>query len=157
MLTRYLHSRHKETGKIVALKVVDVDSTDYKANAREKDENIKDFIHEIKVLKQLKESKAKNVNCIYDAFSIHSQLWIVSEYCPGGSVHTLVSKTGFQGVFSVSEAILVCFKAFPYFQLCLFFPQVLSSLYLQVARPLPCSLSCIPCNRCPSTSLSRCT
>lgn len=76
----------------MALKVVDVDSTDYRVNAREKDENLKDFIHEIKVLQQLKESRAKNVNVIYDAFSIHSQLWIVSEYCPGGSVRTLVSR-----------------------------------------------------------------
>ncbi|KAI9879962.1 MAG: hypothetical protein M1830_006270 [Pleopsidium flavum] len=91
---RVFKSRNTETSKIVALKVVDVDSTDYKANAREKDENIKDFIHEIKVLKQLKESNAKNVNIIYDAFSIHSQLWIVSEYCPGGSVHTLMRATG---------------------------------------------------------------
>lgn len=42
-------------------------------------------------MKQLKDSKAKNVNMIYDAFAIHSQLWIVSEYVAGGSVRTLVS------------------------------------------------------------------
>ncbi len=47
-------------------------------------------MHEIKVLKQLKDSKTKNVNIILDAFQIHSQLWIVNEYCPGGSVRTLV-------------------------------------------------------------------
>lgn len=54
-------------------------------------------MHEIKVLKQLKDAKTKNVNVIFDAFQIHSQLWIVNEYCPGGSVRTLVS------------LVLVCF------------------------------------------------
>lgn len=48
-------------------------------------------MHEIKVLKQLKDANTKNVNMIFDAFQIHSQLWIVNEYCPGGSVRTLVS------------------------------------------------------------------
>ena len=47
-------------------------------------------MHEIKVLKQLKDSNTRNVNIIFDAFQIHSQLWIVNEYCPGGSVRTLV-------------------------------------------------------------------
>lgn len=49
-------------------------------------------MHEIKVLKQLKDANAKNVNIIFDAFQIHSQLWIVNEYCPGGSLRTLVSQ-----------------------------------------------------------------
>ena len=79
--------------RVVALKVIDVDSTDYKSNARAKDDTIEVTIHEIKVLKQLKDSKAKNVNMFFDAFQIHSQLWIVNDYCPGGSVHTLVSDT----------------------------------------------------------------
>lgn len=75
----------------MALKVIDVDAHDYKVNAREKDDSIEVTLHEIKVLKQLKDAKTKNVNIIFDAFQIHSQLWIVNEYCPGGSVRTLVS------------------------------------------------------------------
>lgn len=87
-------SHDEDNNRIVALKVIDVDSTDYKSNARAKDDTIEVTIHEIKVLKQLKDSKAKNVNIFYDAFQIHSQLWIVNDYCPGGSVHTLVSRAG---------------------------------------------------------------
>ena len=87
-------SHDENNNRIVALKVIDVDSTDYKSNARAKDDTIEVTIHEIKVLKQLKDSKAKNVNLFYDAFQIHSQLWIVNDYCPGGSVHTLVIRTG---------------------------------------------------------------
>ena len=91
LLTNVCLSYDVENNRIVALKVIDVDSTDYKSNARAKDDTIEVTIHEIKVLKQLKDSKAKNVNIFYDAFQIHSQLWIVNDYCPGGSVHTLVS------------------------------------------------------------------
>lgn len=75
----------------MALKVIDVDSHDYKVNTLEKDDSIEVTMHEIKVLKQLKDSNTRNVNIIFDAFQIHSQLWIVNEYCPGGSVRTLVS------------------------------------------------------------------
>ncbi|KAA6415343.1 MAG: STE STE20 YSK kinase [Lasallia pustulata] len=84
----------QEHNRVVALKVIDVDTTDYKVNARAKDDTIQDTVHEIKVLSQLKDSKAKNVNVMFDAFQVHSQLWIVNDYCPGGSVHTLMRATG---------------------------------------------------------------
>ena len=77
--------------KVVAIKVMDIDSLDYKSVRDFRDESIKDFIHETKVMKQVKDSGAKNINEIIEAISIHSQLWLVCEYCPGGSVRTLVS------------------------------------------------------------------
>lgn len=76
--------------KIVAIKVMDIDSLDYKSVRDMKDESIKDFIHETKVMKQVKDAGAKNINELIEAISIHSQLWLVCEYCPGGSVRTLV-------------------------------------------------------------------
>ncbi|KAL8670770.1 MAG: hypothetical protein Q9168_004712 [Polycauliona sp. 1 TL-2023] len=80
--------------KVVALKVVDVDPHDFKAPTIEKDESIQTVLHEIKILTQLRDSKAKNINLIIDAFPIHSQLWIVTDYCPGGSLHTLMQGVG---------------------------------------------------------------
>ncbi|KAF9882762.1 hypothetical protein FE257_005310 [Aspergillus nanangensis] len=80
--------------KVVAIKVMDIDSLDYKSLRDFKDESIKDFIHETKVMKQVKDSGAKNINEIIEAVSIHSQLWLVCEYCPGGSVRTLMRATG---------------------------------------------------------------
>lgn len=77
--------------KVVAVKVLDIDSLDYKTPRDFKDESIKDFIHETRVMKQVKDSGAKNINELIEAISIHSQLWLVCEYCPGGSVRTLVS------------------------------------------------------------------
>ena len=84
-------SRTVPKGHLVAIKVLDIDNADYKTVRDLKDESIKDFIHETKVMRQVKDSGAKNVNMIIEAISIHSQLWLVCEYCPGGSVKTLVS------------------------------------------------------------------
>lgn len=56
----------------------------------DKDATIKDTMHEIDVLTRLKETGAENINLIKDAFEFHTQFWIVTEYCPGGSVHTLM-------------------------------------------------------------------
>lgn len=72
------------------MKIIDVDGSDYKLSTSEKDQALKDFVTEISILRALKDSKAKNINVIHEAFSFHSQLWIISEYCPGGSVHTLM-------------------------------------------------------------------
>lgn len=89
--------RHKER-TLVAVKIIDVDSSDYKLAPVEKDQAIKDFTTEINILLTLKEAEAKNINTIYEAFSFHSQLWIVSEYCPGGSVHTLMKASAKPGL-----------------------------------------------------------
>jgi serine/threonine protein kinase len=70
-----------------------VDTQDYKAELDAKDDTIKEFIRETTILQSLKDNKAKNVNIIYEAFSVDSQLWIVSEYCPGGSLSTLMKAT----------------------------------------------------------------
>lgn len=55
-----------------------------------REQTMRDFQHEVKVLSALKEYKVPNVNTIYDVFVVHDQLWIVTEFCAGGSVHTLV-------------------------------------------------------------------
>ncbi|KAL8689269.1 MAG: hypothetical protein Q9218_005021 [Villophora microphyllina] len=80
--------------KVVALKVLDVDPQDFKVHYLEKDESIQSVLHEINVLTQLRDSGAKNINAFIEAFPIHSQLWIVTEYCPGGSLHTLMQGVG---------------------------------------------------------------
>ncbi|KAL9062684.1 MAG: hypothetical protein Q9157_008715 [Trypethelium eluteriae] len=91
--------KDRRNQQIVAVKIIDVDSSDYKLDLKNKDEAIKDFVNEITILRQLKDSGAKNINGVLDTFSLHSQLWITAEYCPGGSVHTLMranSKPGLE-------------------------------------------------------------
>jgi serine/threonine protein kinase len=101
---------------MVALKVMDVDEHDFKARLEDKDETIEVTLHEIKVLQQLKDSKARNVNGILDAFQMHSQLWIVSEYCPGGSLRTLVSQA-WSMTLSLSFSVLwsICISLLRFF------------------------------------------
>lgn len=107
------------SSKVVAIKVMDIDSVDYQTVRDFRDESIKDFIHEIRVMKQVKDAGARNINELIEAISIHSQLWLVCEYCPGGSVRTLV------------RAFLLPFSAFvSIFSIC-----VLMSFYCRCERP----------------------
>ncbi|KAF1989707.1 kinase-like protein [Aulographum hederae CBS 113979] len=87
---RVYKSTNTETNKVVAVKIIEVDKPDYQADLEGKDDSIPSFHKETNILRQLRDSKAKNVNQFYDAFEFHSQLWIVTEYCPGGSVKTLM-------------------------------------------------------------------
>jgi serine/threonine protein kinase len=74
----------------VAVKVIDVDDADFRAFGDRKDEQITDFNKEIRILRQAQESGAPNLNRMIEALPVHSQLWLICEYCPGGSVKTLV-------------------------------------------------------------------
>lgn len=76
--------RDKRDGNLVAIKITNVD------NELEFDETIRDFQKEVSTLQQLKSNNTKNVNVIHDAFDLHSQLWIVADYCTGGSIRTLM-------------------------------------------------------------------
>lgn len=90
---RVYKGHETSSGRLVAIKVLDIDSLDYNTLRDHRDESIKDFIHETKVMKQVKDSGARNINELIEAISIHSQLWLVCEYCPGGSVRTLMRAT----------------------------------------------------------------
>lgn len=70
--------------------MLEIDTLDYKTVRDFRDESIKDFIRETNIMKQVKDAGAKNINMLIEAFSIHSQLWLICEHCPGGSVKTLV-------------------------------------------------------------------
>ena len=78
------------TGELVAIKIINTDDVDYGQRAVDKDDTIRDFRKEVTVLQQLKDKNAKNVNLIHEAFDLQDQLWIVSEYCTGGSIRTLM-------------------------------------------------------------------
>ena len=80
------HPSLDKTSTLVAVKIVNIDDMDFTADPRERDETVKDFRKEVGILQQLKDSGARNVNLIHEAFDLHSQLWIISDYCTGGSV-----------------------------------------------------------------------
>jgi serine/threonine protein kinase len=79
-------SKSRKTNQVVAVKILDVDKPDYDG-----DNALDETLKEISVLRQLSDSNAKHyVNIIEEALPVHNELWIVSEYCPGGSVFTLM-------------------------------------------------------------------
>jgi serine/threonine protein kinase len=84
------NSRTLPSQKIVAIKVFEVDKPDFEAERAFQDVSIKEFIRETKVMRRVRDAGAVNINQIIEAVSVHSQLWLICEYCPGGSVKTLV-------------------------------------------------------------------
>lgn len=91
---------------------MDIDSVDYKADHRAKDQSIAEIQHEAKVLGQLKGFRVENVNMIYQTFVVHTQLWIVSELCAGGSVKTLVSLAVFRFPHACPRFMYPCLSCF---------------------------------------------
>lgn len=90
---RVYKGRQKSSGKVVALKVLDIDEADFQALGDMRDEQIRDFNKEIAILRRAQESGAQNLNQMIEAFAVHSQLWLICEHCPGGSVKTLMRAT----------------------------------------------------------------
>ena len=84
-----MRSTRKDTSMTVAVKVLETDRMDFDIKGPNKDIGMQDALKEIDILQRLKQSKAVNVNMFVEAFQVHSQLWIVSEYCSGGSLTTL--------------------------------------------------------------------
>jgi serine/threonine protein kinase len=74
--------------------MLNMDHMDQEYQVGDPTDAIKDLSAEITALKELRESGAKNVNIMLDAFVLDNEMWIVAEFCTGGSVHALVSKSG---------------------------------------------------------------
>ncbi|KAK8203832.1 hypothetical protein IWZ01DRAFT_96596 [Phyllosticta capitalensis] len=91
---RVYKGKHREQNQLVAIKICDIDKVDYgESSHAHRDETIKQLVKETSILRQLKDSAAKNVNRLYESFSFHSQLWLITEYVAGGSVRTLMRAT----------------------------------------------------------------
>ncbi|KAI9770270.1 MAG: hypothetical protein M1840_003428 [Geoglossum simile] len=67
-----------------------MDQMDQEYQVGDPTDAIKDLSAEITALKELRESGAKNVNIMLDAFVLDNEMWIVAEFCTGGSVHALM-------------------------------------------------------------------
>jgi serine/threonine protein kinase len=80
--------KNLSTAKVVAVKILDIDESDT-ANPRTAD-SYSEFLKEVNALKILSENKARNINHVIEALPVDQTMWIVTEYCAGGSVATLV-------------------------------------------------------------------
>ncbi|KAF2739165.1 kinase-like protein [Polyplosphaeria fusca] len=88
---RVFKGLNRETKSLVAIKIIDIDKVDYEEMTTK---NLSETLKEISILQQLRDSRAQPyVNIIEEARNVHNELWIVSEYASGGSVHTLMKPT----------------------------------------------------------------
>ncbi|KAK3323092.1 serine/threonine protein kinase [Cercophora scortea] len=87
-------------GTTVAVKIMSIEEGDSMA-PREND-TFGEILKEVSTVKELKERGAKNINAVIDTLLIGQSMWMVTEYCGGGSVATLMRPTG-----SLSETWIV--------------------------------------------------
>lgn len=79
-----------KTAAIVAVKIIDIDESDT-LNPRQAD-SYSEFLKEVNALRLLSENNAKNINHVLEALPVGKAMWMITEYCGGGSVATLVGK-----------------------------------------------------------------
>ncbi|KAH6606477.1 kinase-like domain [Trichoderma cornu-damae] len=80
-----------KTGQLVAVKIIDIEESDT-INPKLAD-TYSDLLKEINALQLLSDSGAKNINHVIEALPVGQSMWMVTEYCAGGSVATLMRPT----------------------------------------------------------------
>src|SRR5262249_51791045 len=76
---------------LVAVKIIDIEESDT-LNPKLAD-TYREILNEINALKLLSNSGAKNINHVIDALPVGQSMWMITEYCAGGSVSTLMQPT----------------------------------------------------------------
>ncbi|KAI1075728.1 kinase-like protein [Whalleya microplaca] len=80
-----------KTANVVAVKIIDVDESDT-LNPKLAD-TYSEILKEINALHRLSQSGAQNINHVIEALPVGQAMWMVTEYCAGGSVATLMKPT----------------------------------------------------------------
>ncbi|KAM0305762.1 hypothetical protein HYE67_008293 [Fusarium culmorum] len=79
------------SNQLVAVKIIDIEESDT-VNPKLAD-TYSDLLKEINALQLLSDSGAKNINHVIDALPVGQSMWMITEYCAGGSVATLMKPT----------------------------------------------------------------
>lgn len=80
-----------ENSQLVAVKIIDIEESDT-INPKLAD-TYGEFLKEVNALKLLSNSGARNINHVIDALPVGQSMWMITEYCAGGSVATLMKPT----------------------------------------------------------------
>jgi len=78
--------------KTVAIKIMSIEEGDLSAPGSS--DTFCDILREVETLKMLRHAGAQNVNTVLDALLVGQTMWMITEYCAGGSVTTLMKPTG---------------------------------------------------------------
>ncbi|KAM3534086.1 hypothetical protein MY4038_002612 [Beauveria bassiana] len=88
---RVYKAKSLASGRLVAIKIIDIEESDT-VNPKLAD-TYSDLLKEISALQRLSDSGAKNINHVLEALPVGQSMWMVTEYCAGGSVATLMRPT----------------------------------------------------------------
>ncbi|KAH7328867.1 kinase-like domain-containing protein [Stachybotrys elegans] len=88
---RVYKAKSLKTNQLVAVKIIDIEESDT-VDAKHAD-TYSDLLKEINALQLLSNSGAKNVNHVIEALPVGQSMWMITEYCAGGSVATLMRPT----------------------------------------------------------------
>lgn len=88
---RVYKATSQTTGQLVAVKIIDIEESDT-VNPKLAD-TYSDLLKEINALQLLSASGAKNINHVIEALPVGQSMWMITEYCAGGSVATLMRPT----------------------------------------------------------------
>lgn len=89
---RVYKAKASSSGRLVAVKIISIDDGDSLAPGAA--DTFNDILKEVNTLKKLGESGAKNINTVIETLLVGPSMWIVTEYCGGGSVSTLMRPSG---------------------------------------------------------------
>lgn len=89
---RVYKARASGNGQLVAVKIISIDEGDSLAPGAA--DTFNDILKEVNTLKKLGDSGAKNINTVIETLLVGPSVWIITEYCGGGSVSTLMRPSG---------------------------------------------------------------
>lgn len=81
---RVYKAKSLKTNRLVAIKIIDIEESDT-LNPKLAD-TYSDLLKEINALQLLSDSGAKNINHVIEAVPVGHSMWMITEYCAGGSV-----------------------------------------------------------------------
>ncbi|WAO83951.1 Protein kinase domain-containing protein [Fusarium falciforme] len=81
------------TNQLVAVKIIDIEESDTAIPNPKLADTYSDLLKEISALKLLSDTGAKNINHVIEALPVGQSMWMITEYCAGGSVATLMKPT----------------------------------------------------------------
>lgn len=79
------------TKQLVAIKIIDIDQSD--TMDPKLSDTYSDLLKEINALQLLSVTGARNINHVIEALPVGQSMWMITEYCAGGSVATLMKPT----------------------------------------------------------------
>ncbi|KIN04824.1 hypothetical protein OIDMADRAFT_115038 [Oidiodendron maius Zn] len=88
---RVYKGKDMTSAAIVAVKIIDIDESDT-INPRNAD-SYSEFLKEVNALQILSENHARNINHVIEALPVGKAMWMITEYCGGGSIATLMKPT----------------------------------------------------------------